>query len=154
MTILLKVRVFICVTFFLFISFTSIAQVKSSEVADLIEVIRKTEKQFESDLNKVGVDFAFAKYAAPNAVIKRTNETLIFGPAAIKQFYSDDIYKTAKAVWEPDYIDVSTDGTMAYTYGKYKWTMFDKAGKAQEYTGVFHTVWKKQPDGTWKYVWD
>lgn len=154
MTNLLKVRTFICVSIFLFVSFNSFAQIKSSKAADLIEEIRKTEKQFEGDLNKVGVDFAFAKYAAPNAVIKRTNDTLIFGPEAIKLFYSGDIYKTAKAVWEPDFIDVSTDGTMAYTYGKYKWTMFDNVGKAQEYTGVFHTVWKKQPDGTWKYVWD
>jgi ketosteroid isomerase-like protein len=29
-----------------------------------------------------------------------------------------------------------------------------EAGEVGEYQGVFHTVWKRQPDGTWKYVWD
>ena len=98
--------------------------------------------------------FAFEKYAAPNAVIKRQNDSLIFGPKGIGQFYSVDIYKNAKATWSPDYIDVSQDGTMAYTYGKYRWEMSDKSGKVEEFSGIFHTVWRKQPDGTWKYVWD
>ncbi len=154
MAILLKVRILLCVVFILFISFTSVSQSNSSKSLDLIEQIRKIEKQFENDLNKMGVDFAFEKYAAPNAVIKRQNDSLMLGPKAIKQYYSSDNYKNAKAFWSPDYIDVSQDGTMAYTYGKYRWIMSDKSGKTQEYTGIFHTVWKKQPDGTWKYVWD
>ena len=112
------------------------------------------EKQFEDDLNKMGADYAFEKYAAPNAVIKRQNDSLIYGPKAIKQYYSNDIYKTAKAFWTPDYIDISQDGPMAYTYGKYQWKMSGKSGEVQEYRGIFHTVWRKQPDGTWKYVWD
>jgi ketosteroid isomerase-like protein len=102
----------------------------------------------------MGAAFAFEKYAAPDAVIKRQNDSLIYGPKAINHFYSNEIYKTAKAQWSPDYIDVSSDGTMAYTYGKYQWKMTGKAGESLEYHGIFHTVWKRQPDGTWKYVWD
>lgn len=154
MTIILKIRTLLCIVTFLFISFASISQVSPSKSTDLIEEIRKTEKQFEDDLNKIGADFAFEKYAAPNAVIKRQNDSLIYGPKAIKQYYSNDIYKTAKAFWSPDYIDISQDGTMAYTFGKYQWKMSGKSGEVQEYRGIFHTVWKKQPDGTWKYVWD
>jgi ketosteroid isomerase-like protein len=153
MTILLKARTLPCLFFFLFSSFASIAQ-NSPGSLNLVEEIRKIEKQFENDLNKSGAGFAFEKYAAPNAVIKRQNDTLIIGPQAIKQYYSGDIYKTAKAFWSPDYIDVSRDGTMAYIYGKYRWIMTDQSGKAQEFSGIFHTVWKKQPDGAWKYVWD
>lgn len=135
-------------------SLTSIAQTGKPGSTALIEEIRKVEKQFESDLNSKGVDFAFGKYAAPDAVIKRQNDTLIYGPEAIKQYYSTDFYKTAKAFWTPDYISVSADGTMAYTYGKYRWTFPAGPGEAGEFRGVFHTVWKRQPDGTWKYVWD
>jgi ketosteroid isomerase-like protein len=154
MTINLKIKALLCIVILLFISVMSISQVTASKSPDVIEKIRKIEKQFEDDLNKLGADFAFEKYAATNAVIKRQNDSLIYGPKAIKQFYSDDIYKTAKAYWSPDYIDVSQDETMAYTYGKYHWKMFDKSGEVQEYRGIFHTVWKKQADGTWKYVWD
>ena len=151
MSINLKSKSFLSLVALL-ISFTSISQTNLHK--DLIEEIRKTEKQFETDLNKMGAAFAFEKYAAPNAVIKRQNDTLIYGPKAIQQFYSDDIYKNAKAFWAPDYIDVSQDGTMAYTYGKYQWKMTGKSGEALEYHGIFHTVWKRQSDGTWKYVWD
>ena len=138
----------------LFVSVGTHSQTKSVKPAELKEEIRKTEKQFETDLNEKGAAFAFEKYAAPDAVVKRQNDSLIYGPKAIRQFYSSDIYKTAKAQWSPDYIDVSIDGTMAYTYGKYQWKMTGKAGEALEYHGIFHTVWKRQPDGTWKYVWD
>jgi len=43
---------------------------------------------------------------------------------------------------------------MGYTYGKYIWSSTDPAGKPITFNGIFHTVWKKQPDGSWKYVWD
>jgi len=151
MSISLKIKSFLSLVAVL-ISFASISQSNPSK--DMVEEIRKTEKQFETDLNKMGVAFAFEKYAAPNAVIKRQNDTLIYGPKAIQLFYSNDTYKNAKAFWAPDYIDVSQDGTMAYTYGKYQWKMTGKSGEALEYHGIFHTVWKRQPDGTWKYVWD
>lgn len=138
----------------LFVSLESMAQTTDSKRKGLMEEIRKTEKQFEDDLNTLGADIAFEKYAAPHAVIKRQNDSLIYGPKAIKHFYSGNVYKTAKAFWSPDYIDVSADGTMAYTYGRYRWKMTAKSGEINEYSGIFHTVWKKQPDGTWKYVWD
>jgi ketosteroid isomerase-like protein len=43
---------------------------------------------------------------------------------------------------------------MAYTYGKYLWKIRDEKGDTTEYRGVFHTVWKRDSEGTWKYVWD
>lgn len=122
--------------------------------AKLMEEIRQIESQFESDLNMHGAGYAFEKYADSNAVIKRENDTLIIGRAAIKKYYSNTFYTNAKAFWKPDYIGFSQDGTMAYTYGKYRWLMADNAGKVQEYKGVFHTVWKRQSNGLWKYVWD
>jgi len=51
-------------------------------------------------------------------------------------------------------VDASETGDMGYTYGKYTWQSKDSSGKVDEAKGVFHTVWKKQKDGSWKYVWD
>lgn len=112
------------------------------------------EKAFCDDLKTKGVAYAFEAYAAKDAVIRRGNDSLIYGQAAIRKFYAAPGYKNAVADWKPDYTDVSADGTMAYTYGKYTWTIKDNAGKETQYSGVFHTVWKRQPDGSWKYVWD
>ena len=154
MSFILRSRSFICIVILFLASKQSLSQTNASGSTALTDVIRNTEKQFQDDLNKMGAAFAFEKYAALDAVIKRQNDSLIYGPKAIRQFYSNEIYKTAKAQWSPDYIDVSSDGTMAYTYGKYQWKMTGKSGEALEYHGIFHTVWKKQPDGAWKYVWD
>ena len=84
------------------------------------------EKNFQNDLVRFGVDNAFHKYAAENAVIKRENDTLVIGKQAIKNYYSNPVYKKTVAEWSPDYIDVSDDGSMAYTYGKYRWNFTDK----------------------------
>lgn len=127
---------------------------KANNAAELRSAITKAEASFCADLKAKGAAWAFHTYAAPDAVIKRDNDSLIKGPDAIRNYYSSEPYKQAVADWKPDFVDVSADGTLAYTYGKYTWTLKDKAGKEVKFSGVFHTVWKKQPDGSWKYVWD
>jgi len=51
-------------------------------------------------------------------------------------------------------VDASINGDMGYTYGKYPWSSADSTGKPIIFNGVFHIECKKQPDGSWKYVWD
>lgn len=122
--------------------------------AEVKNEITQTEKDFQRLLISEGAAAAFYKFASDSAVIKRENDTLIFGNEAIKKYYSNPFYKNAVAIWEPDYIETSDDGTMAYTFGKYEWTFTDSTGKKTKYKGIFHTVWKKMPDGSWKFVWD
>jgi ketosteroid isomerase-like protein len=129
-------------------------QSKKLNIDSLKSEILIVEKNFERDLNAKGVAFAFTYYAAENAVIKRENDTLITGRDAIKNYYSGPSYTSAHAYWTPDFIDVSPDGTFAYTYGKYRWIVNNEPGETKEYHGIFHTVWKRQPSGDWKYVWD
>ena len=116
--------------------------------------IAQAEKDFEKMAAEKGIAEAFWFYADSNAVIKRNNDTIIHNKENIKGFYSNDFYKSASVKWSPDFIDASADGSMGYTYGKYLWQSKDSTGKPIEFRGVFHTVWKKQPDGSWKYVWD
>ena len=116
--------------------------------------IRDAEKAFETMAAEKGIAEAFWFYADSAAVIKRQNDTLIHGKDAIKNFYSNDFYENASVKWSPDFIDVSVDGEMAYTYGKYIWQSKDSSGNPIEFKGIFHTVWKKQKNGEWKYVWD
>jgi ketosteroid isomerase-like protein len=101
-----------------------------------------------------GIAAAFEFYADTNAVIKRGNDSLIFGKEGIRDFYSADYYRTTSLQWEPDFVEVAASGDLAYTYGRYVLQSKDSTGKISEKTGVFHTVWKKQADGSWKYVWD
>jgi ketosteroid isomerase-like protein len=116
--------------------------------------IVKAENEFAKMAMEKSIAEAFWFYADSNAVIKRENDSLITGREGIRHYYSADFYKTATVNWAPDFVDISPDGNMAWTYGKYTWAIKDSSGKATEYKGVFHTVWKRQTGGEWKYVWD
>jgi ketosteroid isomerase-like protein len=115
--------------------------------------IFQTEKEFEKMAAEKSIAEAFYSFAADSAVIKRQNDTLIVGRENIKAFYEKG-NKNTTVNWTPDFIDVAEDGTLAYTFGRYVWKIKDEAGAAQEFKGVFHTVWKRQKDNSWKYVWD
>lgn len=112
------------------------------------------EKQFNTSCKEKGIATAFFEFAAENAVIKREEDTIISGKEAIRDYYEKSIYNGAQVEWVPDVVEVSEDGTMASTFGKYTWTIVDENGDKKVYTGVFHTVWKRQKDSTWKYIWD
>ncbi|MGC4034817.1 MAG: nuclear transport factor 2 family protein [Chitinophagaceae bacterium] len=116
--------------------------------------IAAAEKEFEKMAAEKGIAEAFETFADTNATIKRQNDTLITGKKNIRNYYNADFYKTASVKWSPDFVDASESGDMGYTFGKYTWQSKDSTGKTNEYHGIFHTVWKKQNDGSWKYVWD
>ena len=129
-------------------------QPSAPELEKLRKEIYETEKAFEASVAEHGIAHAFYNFAADSAVIKRAKDSLIQGREGIKNYYMDPRYKNASVAWTPDFIEVSADGSMGYTYGKYHWKMTNEHGEIEEFTGVFHTIWKKQQDGTWKYVWD
>ena len=114
------------------------------------EVIN-TETEFAKLLKEKGMHEAFVAFADENAVLMR-NDDLIIGKEAIDERYSN--FNSKNLTWKPDFIDVSNSGDLAYTYGKYNYTYKDSIGNNQIDTGIFHTVWKRQNDGSWKFVWD
>jgi ketosteroid isomerase-like protein len=135
-----------------FLFFIGCAELKSKE--EIKNEIFLTEKAFEKMVAEKGIPEAFYYYADENAIIKRENDTLISGREKIKSYYEKQDLKEAKVNWTPDFIDVSQSGDLAYTYGKYIWKIKDSEGNFIEIKGVFHTVWKKQKNNSWKYVWD
>ena len=115
--------------------------------------IREVEKKFNDLAQKEGIVKAFSIYAAEDAVIKR-NGQLVIGNEAIRQWYEKADKPNQTLTWEPDYVDVSSSGDLAYTYGTFVFSSIDSTGITNENTGKFHTVWKRQVDGGWKFVWD
>ena len=116
--------------------------------------ILQAEKAFERMTFEKGIAEAFYHFADENAVIKRENDTLITGKENIKIYYAKKNLTHSSVTWTPDFIGVSDGGTLGYTYGKYVWKTRKSDGSIVENKGVFHTVWKKQKDKNWRYVWD
>jgi len=146
----MKLTAFIILSLMIF----SCSENKTGNPGSVKKEIADAEKAFETMAKEKGIAEAFAFYADSNAVIKRRNDSLIKGKEGIRNFYGDNFYKSASVAWSPDFIETSPDGNLGYTYGKYLWQSKDSAGKSIEFRGVFHTVWKKQKDGSWRYVWD
>lgn len=113
--------------------------------------IVKTETDFCNLAKSEGVNVAFLEYVADDGVLLR-NDKLIKGKDSIKEFMKNSTSKGLS--WKPDFVDVSKSGDMAYTYGKYKFEYKDSVGDTKYSEGIFHTVWKRQSDNTWKFVWD
>jgi ketosteroid isomerase-like protein len=84
------------------------------------------------------------------------NDSLIVGKSAVANYFNlkETVSNNASLVWKPDFVEVAASGDLGYTYGKYTYTSTDSTGNEHSYTGVFHTVWRKQPNGQWRFVWD
>jgi ketosteroid isomerase-like protein len=115
--------------------------------------VAKMEDEFCAMTQEKGVRAAFEHFAAPDAVFLDTDPTKYRGPAAVRQRFGPDKAGT-KVTWSAMHTDVSDDGTMGYNYGRYEWRFPGPDGKEQVSTGYFMTVWKRQPNGTWRYVLD
>lgn len=145
-------KLLLCLIIISIVSCSKKAELKNPEA--LKQEIFKVEDDFKNMAQSKGIQEAFYTFADSNAVMKRDNDSLIEGKEAIKALFADPKYKNATVTWKPDFVHVSDDGTLAYTYGRYVWTATDSLGAKQNFKGRFHTVWKRQKDGSWKFVWD
>ena len=117
--------------------------------------ILQTEQEFVDMAAKEGIPAAFSEYAAPDVVISR-GEALIKGKRALEIYYQNQYSSPEKITltWKPDFVEVSSSGDLAYTYGSYLSVRTDTLGLKTSTSGIFHTVWKRQPNGKWRFVWD
>jgi ketosteroid isomerase-like protein len=115
--------------------------------------ILETEKAFARLVQEQGRKAGFLTFAADGAVLQRGN-TLIRGKEEIAAYYDRQSDERVRLEWEPEYVRVSAGGDLGYTYGKYIYEGTDEAGAAVRAEGIFHTVWRREPNGAWRYVWD
>ena len=117
--------------------------------------ILETEKNFAEMAGAEGISKAFLHYAADDAVLMRNNK-LVIGKKDLIVFFenSTSTLNEVSLTWKPDFVDVSASGDLGYTYGHFTFSSADSSGAKVENIGVFHTVWKRQADDSWRFVWD
>jgi len=123
------------------------------EMENLKREIMEVERAFAEMAAEKGIKDAFLFFAAEDSAIMRNNK-VYKGKDEIGKYFDSVTLRDIKLNWKPDFVDLSASGDLAYTYGKYIFSARDEAGKTISSEGIFHTVWKKQVDGNWKYVWD
>lgn len=99
------------------------------------------ERAFAADAQKIGQWTAFRKYA--------TDDAVMFAPQQVNaQSFLKPLKDPETAVfWWPGKSFVSCDGSYAVNTGPWvrQW------GKS---VGYFTTIWKRQADGSWKWIYD
>lgn len=90
-----------------------------------------------------------------NASMLAPNTPIATGKTAVAKLIARDLAQLdSKIRWHPDKAGVAQSGELGYTSGFYDWSFKDKSGKVISDTGKYLTVWKKQPDGKWKVLFD
>jgi ketosteroid isomerase-like protein len=115
--------------------------------------IAATENAFSAMAQEKGILAAFEHFAAPDVAFVDTDPRKWRGLAAVRERLGDTP-ANLKLSWAPLFVDVSEDGTLGYDYGRYEARRPDADGKEIVRGGFFLTIWKRQPDGTWRYVMD
>lgn len=138
----------------LILIFTSCSPDVKHDIDSWKKEIIDTEHAFAAMAKTDGIPKAFLTFAADDAIMLRNNN-LINGKEEMKNFFQARLISgTVSLTWTPDFVDVSSSGDLGYTFGKYVYTATDSLGKSTSNEGIFHTVWKRQADGSWKFVWD
>lgn len=117
--------------------------------AQLFEV----DRTFSEVSAEFGTPEAFQRYMADSATLLRDGSYPITGSEAIGNLFTN-WPPNGKLTWEPVFADVSSSGDLGYTIGEYLFTNTDSSGNEISGGGYYITIWKKQADGQWKYVFD
>ena len=136
----------------LLFGFSSCSTQNNRSKAELADEIVAVEAAFAKMAADSGIGPAFVYFASDNAVILRGKE-LVRGKDSIALLFRDRINTGESLTWKPDFVDVAASGDLAYTYGKYIYSV-EVDGKAVSDTGIFNTVWRRDSEGNCKFVWD
>ena len=126
------------------------AQSTSAQVTAEAQIMA-AEKAFCAMAKDKGIEAAFLAFAAEDAVICRTTK-VYKGKEGIKKYYANKD-KADQLTWKPSFVSVAASLDLGYTYGEYQFEGL-RAGQTITDLGIFHTIWKKQKDGSWKFVLD
>ena len=115
------------------------------------EVLLETDRMFSQTSEEKGMQRAFLEFADDSAVLLRKNSMPLVGRHAMEELFKGYPDTGYILTWEPLAGDISRSGDLGYTYGIYTLTITkdESTGK-----GKYVSVWKKQSDGSWKWVLD
>ena len=115
--------------------------------------VAAVEDAFSAMAKERGINAAFSHFAAPDVAFIDTDPRKFRGPAAVQECMGPDEPGVSLS-WSAHFTDISDDGTLGYNYGRYESRRSGKDGTEIIRGGWFLSIWKRQPDGAWKYVMD
>jgi ketosteroid isomerase-like protein len=125
---------------------------KSPDLKKEREILMETDRLFAKASEEKGFGEAFDLFTSDEARVFQNKLKPIVGKDAIVKFMTENV--RGKITWEPYFVEISASGDLGYTLGKSQSTSITASGKETVSYGHYVTIWKKQPDGSWKLVFD
>ncbi|HEX3131875.1 MAG TPA: nuclear transport factor 2 family protein [Thermoanaerobaculia bacterium] len=104
----------------------------------------ETERAFSKLSEQKGIKDAFFTYIADDGILFRGGQ-FVKGKAWTQEHPNPPV----GLIWWPTHAGISSSGDLGWTTGPYELKQGNETGH-----GNFMTVWKKQPDGNWRFVID
>lgn len=115
-----------------------------------IERLRQTELAFSKLCGEKGMKISFLAFADKEVIkVDGDNQFPIFGIDSLAASFGDQ-RETFTLTWFPTKVEVSKSKDLGFTFGS--WTLTNANGDKKY--GVYYTVWKKQKDNSWKFIFD
>jgi ketosteroid isomerase-like protein len=112
---------------------------RAANVGPVVEAERAFAQAAQTD----GVNAAFLRYSAPDALVFQPDPTLAKAALAANPIPAIPLK------WWPAYAGIAESGDLGFTTGPY----VVGAGERQGH-GWYFTIWRRQPDGSWRWVLD
>ena len=110
--------------------------------------IMDADRAFSKLSEQKGLKVAFIEYIDSNGVLLRPNTVPLVEGNAV-DFISRSNDTAFKMTWEPKSASIAASGELGYSYGIYSLKQNDEDSIRY---GTYITIWKKQPNGRWKFV--
>lgn len=119
---------------------TGPAFAQSADVAGVVAA----ERAFAADAARLGLTASFNKWSVPDAVLIGGGQVQTVGDA-----FPPDVPRPADEIrleWWPNFAGIARSGDMGFTTGG--------VAVNGRRTGHYFTIWQRQPDGAWRWVYD
>jgi ketosteroid isomerase-like protein len=110
------------------------------------------EARFQKDVSERG-GAGFVSWFAPDGVLLGNGAAPLIGRVAIAKS-ATWLPKDYQLSWTPTDATMGPSGDIGYTWSHYEGHAKDANGNPVVTNGRFITIWRKEPDGSWKVVLD
>lgn len=106
------------------------------------------DREFSLLSEEKGLRTAYSEFIDSNGVLLRPGYTPMANADAMDYIIQSND-SSFVMTWEPKHATLSSSGDLGYTYGVY--SLKPKDADTVIY-GSYVTIWRRQPDGKWKFV--
>jgi ketosteroid isomerase-like protein len=117
------------------------ASAPSSQPNVSADPVIAAERAFAARGAEIGWIPAFREYTAPDGMVGNFENA----PQSLAETPDDG---SRNLFWWPAYAGIARSGDLGFTTGPFS------VDDAHTPRGQYFTVWRRQPDGSWKWIWD